>query len=303
MEVSNKNYVCREIPAKVARDIVKNYHYSHKVVPNSNLHLGIFDKQSNELVGALQFGPPMNPKSTPNNIAEGSNSAEMLELNRMVMADDQPRNSESQAISLCINWIRKFRKDLHYLLSFSDGKEGNVGYIYQATNWTYVGFRLSDSFYKLDGTIMHSVQVWHLYKEKHPDRDIKTTHEILFDNFVNVSKVTSKQHTYVFPLSNRYKFVSVEYPKKDTELRILKEVFLKRDGIVLPKQECVDYTKKSKHVITNGFIIVEDFGTVGGEKLNHNGRSFVKLPYTQDNAIHLNSLGYAVKLPEKFTEQ
>ena len=60
MEVSNKNYVCREIPAKVARDIVKKYHYSHKVVPNSNLHLGIFDKQSNELVGALQFGPPMN---------------------------------------------------------------------------------------------------------------------------------------------------------------------------------------------------------------------------------------------------
>ena len=39
----NKYYYMTEIDAKVARDLIKKYHYSHKVVPNSKLHLGVFD--------------------------------------------------------------------------------------------------------------------------------------------------------------------------------------------------------------------------------------------------------------------
>lgn len=35
----------KEIDVKTARDLVRRYHYSGKVVPNSYLHLGVFDKQ------------------------------------------------------------------------------------------------------------------------------------------------------------------------------------------------------------------------------------------------------------------
>ena len=52
----------KEIDVKTARDLVRRYHYSGKVVPNSYLHLGVFDKQTNNLVGVLQYGTPMNAK-------------------------------------------------------------------------------------------------------------------------------------------------------------------------------------------------------------------------------------------------
>lgn len=234
--IKNKNYYVEKIDANIGREIVKKYHYSKKVVPNSKLHLGIFKLETNKLVGCLQYGPPMNPKSTPNSILEGSSSFDMFELNRMVLDDEQPRNSESQAISLCNKWLRQNMPEIKYLLSFSDGKEGNVGYIYQATNWIYLGYRVSDSFYLLDDVYYHSVQVWHLYKEKHKDRDIKTTHEILYDNFNNVKKVKAKQHIYVFPLKQKKLFIQKEeYPKVDKELRILETIIFKENGVVLDK--------------------------------------------------------------------
>ena len=226
-------YFVQEIDAKRAREIVKKYHYSGKVVSNSDIHLGVF-KQDGLLVGCLQYGPPMNKNSTPKKIVEDSDGSDMRELNRMVMADSEPRNAESMAISLCMKWLKRNRRDIKWVLSFSDGKQGNVGYIYQATNWEYIGYLLSDSFYDLDGEIVHNVTVWHRYKEKHADRDIKTTDEILCDNFVNISKIVSKQHIYIYKLNKYTKLLHEKkpYPKKDKEVCILKRKWVKRDGLL-----------------------------------------------------------------------
>lgn len=222
-----KEYIVNEVEAGVAGNLVKSYHYSKKVVTNSQLHLGIHDS-GGALLGALQYGPPMNGKRTACKI---SPFERMFELNRMVMVDTEPRNSESRAISLCNKWLKN-NTDIQWLLSFSDGKEGNVGYIYQATNWKYLGYRVSNSFYDLDGDIVHSVTVWHKYKEKHPDRNIKTTNQILCDNFDNVSIIKSKQHIYVLPLYKnvKFNFPSREYPKKENEPTIMERKWIKREG-------------------------------------------------------------------------
>lgn len=241
-KITNGHYTVLEITAEEANDVVIKFHYSGKVVPNSSLHLGILDQDKN-LCGCLSFGPSMNQKSTPQKFTDAEG---MFELNRMVMDDNQPRNSESQAIGLCVRWLKKYRKDIKWLLSFSDGKEGNVGYIYQATNWVYLGYLLSDSFYDLDGAIMHNVSVWHKYKEKHPDRDVKTTDEILCDNFTNISKLLSKQHVYVFPLHHRVAFKQERkpYPKLETEVPILRRTWIKRDGSVLPEKLTENFTNE-----------------------------------------------------------
>jgi len=60
----------------------------------------------------------MNGNKTASKITD---SLPMLELNRMVMSDSEPRNAESQAIGLC-NKLLKHNTDIQYLLSFSDGK-------------------------------------------------------------------------------------------------------------------------------------------------------------------------------------
>lgn len=51
-------------------------------------------------------------------------------MNRFAMADSEIKNSESQAISLGIKWIKKYRPDIRLLVSYSGRIEGNYGYIY-----------------------------------------------------------------------------------------------------------------------------------------------------------------------------
>lgn len=239
--VIGKRFFVKEIPSKLANGIVKQYHYSKKVVANSKLHLGVFQKGTEKLVGCLQYGPSMNGTKTTLKISDNVN---VFELNRMVMDDDQPRNSESQAISLCNKWLQKY-SSVDWILSFSDGKEGNVGYIYQATNWTYIGYLVSDSFYLLDGEYRHNVTVWHQFKEKHPLRDTHTTDEIVCMNFNNVSKIKCKQHVYVYPIMKRvdFKFQQKPYPKLETETSVIASKSLKIDGELVKKPAFTYYSE------------------------------------------------------------
>ena len=232
--IHNKNYYVDEVGVKVARELVKKYHYSKKVVPNSKLHLGIFSNETDELIGVLQYGTPMNAKSTPGSLVVGSTQDDMYELNRMAMLDSAPKLCESQAIGLTFKWIKRFKPQIKWLLSFSDGKQGNVGVIYQATNWDYYGYRLSDSFYRLDGEIWHSVQIWHKYRQGKPDVTIM---DELYKNYANVSKIQARQHIYIFPLVKGLQFTREKkpYPKKETEPLIVKEIVYKQNGVVLGK--------------------------------------------------------------------
>lgn len=137
MMVCNDKYLVDQIEGTDARRIVEKYHYSGKVVANSCLNLGVFENSGYfpKLVGCLQFGPLRHGPKTSSKI---SDEPSMYELNRMVLDNEQERNSESMAIGLCVKWLKK-NTDIKWLLSFSDGKQGNVGYIYQATNWKYIG--------------------------------------------------------------------------------------------------------------------------------------------------------------------
>lgn len=226
----------KQIEAKTAGVLIKQYHYSGKTVQNTKLHLGVFDKQTHQLKGALSFGYPMNAKKTPGKLVKDGHFSEMLELNRMAMSDDAPKFSESQAIGLSIKWLKRFRKDIRWLLSFSDGKEGNVGIIYQATNWEYYGYNVSKSFYDLDGEIMHGVTSWHRHREK--DTTGRTEREILCDTYTNVSKLHCKQHIYIYRLDKGIEVLrdSQIYPKKENEPLILERAWIKKDGVVIGKK-------------------------------------------------------------------
>ena len=224
-----------QIDSTIARAVVKNFHYSKKAVNNSILHLGVFNKKSKKLEGVLQYGYPLNPKTTPQKYVNDSSMYDMLELNRMAMFDTAPKFSESQAIGLSIKYLKRYEPNIKWLLSFSDGKEGNVGTIYQATNWLYLGYQRSISFYRLDGEIIHSVSTWH----RHGTRRVDALTAI----YNNVSKIESRQYRYVFPLVSgiRFNFEKEPYPKKGEEPRITKETVYKKDGVILPKKQVINY--------------------------------------------------------------
>jgi hypothetical protein len=64
---SAKDLIVKPIKAADANRLVKKMHYSGKVVPNSQLHLGVF--WQGHIEGVMSFGPPINKKGTINIVA------------------------------------------------------------------------------------------------------------------------------------------------------------------------------------------------------------------------------------------
>jgi len=88
---SAKEIVMKPIESGRANDLMRDLHYSGKVVNNSQLHIGVF--LHGKLEGALQFGPPLDKRKVLP-LVEDTEWNGMMELNRMAFSDNLPRNRE-----------------------------------------------------------------------------------------------------------------------------------------------------------------------------------------------------------------
>ncbi|HEX6927599.1 MAG TPA: hypothetical protein VF167_19400 [Longimicrobiaceae bacterium] len=138
MARSAKDIRIAPIAAKDARRIVTRLHYSGKVVNNSQLHLGVF--LDGQCKGALSFGPPLDKRKVLG-LVEGTGWNEMLELNRMALADDLPRNGESRALAVSMRLLRKHAPHIKWVLSFADGTQCGDGTIYRAAGFVLTGIK------------------------------------------------------------------------------------------------------------------------------------------------------------------
>ncbi len=154
---SAKNIVLKPItPASAAR-IVRRYHYSGKVVPNSQIHIGVFLEGRCE--GALQFGPPMDKRKTMGLVADTRWNG-FIELNRMAFSDRLPRNSESRALAVALRMIKKHYPHIEWILSFADATQCGDGTIYRAAGFDLTGIKKNRSIIRLaDGTVTAAMTV------------------------------------------------------------------------------------------------------------------------------------------------
>lgn len=132
---SAKEIEIKLIHKRDADMVVKKYHYSGKVTQNSQINFGIFDKSL--LIGALQFGPSIDKRRMAQSLGIGFN--DFLELNRMALIPDTPKNTESRAISICLRILKKQYPNLKCIISFADACQCGDGTIYRAS-----GFVLND---------------------------------------------------------------------------------------------------------------------------------------------------------------
>lgn len=129
--MSAKDIIIKPIDKPTADKIVKKYHYSGKVVQNSNLCFGVYYKGL--LLGAMQFGSPTDKrKMLP--LVKDTKWNEMIELNRMAFSDALPRFAESRAIAMAFKWMKK-NSEIKWCISFADGCQCGHGTIYQASNF------------------------------------------------------------------------------------------------------------------------------------------------------------------------
>lgn len=154
---SAKRIEVRPIKARAARNLICALHYSAKAVNNSWLHLGVFIDGA--LLGAMQFGPPMDKRKMLG-LVRGTAWDGMLELNRMAFSDELPRNSESRAIGVACRILRRTYPRVRWIVSFSDATQCGDGAIYRASGFLLTLIKPSLNLARLpDGRVIHKMSV------------------------------------------------------------------------------------------------------------------------------------------------
>lgn len=153
--MSAKDLVVRPISARTANDLIRRVHYSGKVAPNSQLHIGVYWR--GRLEGALQFGPPLDRRKLLHLVADTPWNA-LLELNRLAFTDALPRNSESRALSVTMRLLKRHAPHVQWVISFSDASQCGDGTIYRAAGFTLTGIKATANLVRRgDGTVIHKM--------------------------------------------------------------------------------------------------------------------------------------------------
>lgn len=133
-------------------------HYA-KRIPSIMYSFGLYDEMT--LLGVITYGMP------PCAGLQTSLGMEVLELNRLCILDDAPRNSASILVGRSLQMLGKGS----VVISYADTNQSHVGYIYQATNWMYTGTGGQKKEYRLHGKTIHDRSLGHKGLTKTCDRD------------------------------------------------------------------------------------------------------------------------------------
>lgn len=147
-----KDLIVAAIDAKTANNFVRRTHYSGKVDPRSQVHLGVF--LNDRLEGVMQFGPSID-KSKSVGLVKDTPWNGFLELNRLAFSEKLPKNSESRAISIAIRLFKKNAPHIKWILSYADGTQCGDGTIYRAAGFSLIQIKKNNSMWRMpDGEVL-----------------------------------------------------------------------------------------------------------------------------------------------------
>lgn len=191
------------IAASVAEPWLLKKHYA-KRVPSIAYAFGLYI--GNQLRGVVTYGIPAN--NNLNTVAGYPG----LELNRLCVDDDAPRNSSSTLVGRSLRLV----PSPTCIVSYADCDQGHVGYIYQATNWIYTGMGAGDVEFEKDGRRFHRKALFNVYGTG--------SRSVLEENGYKPVEVAAK-HRYVFFVGNKRQkrdmrdalgWPTLPYPKGET---------------------------------------------------------------------------------------
>ena len=147
-----KAITLKPIDSKTANAFVCQHHYSGKVAPNSQLHIGAF--YAGSLHGVMQFGPSIDKHKTAG-LVTGTGFHNFLELNRMVFDDALPKNAESRCLAIACKLIKKHAPQVKWIVTFADGCQCGDGTIYRASGFLLTAIKRNTQMLLLpDGSIV-----------------------------------------------------------------------------------------------------------------------------------------------------
>lgn len=164
---------------------------------------------NDELVGVVTYGTP--PSSTlRSGVAGKENIHRVLELNRLCLK----HNRHNEASMLVGRSLRMLPKGM-IIISFADTSQGHVGYVYQATNFTYHGLSAKRSDYVIEGLeAKHSTTIVDMFRGV-PNR-IKAMRDKYGDKLKTVPRPQKHRYIFVTGKKERKKLYSQIKYKQET---------------------------------------------------------------------------------------
>lgn len=202
-------YEVHPIPYRDAMEMVVRHHYLHRKAPASFCY-GLFDEMGS-VVGVVVYGKPASP-SLCRGVAGEDESARVLELTRLWIADVTPKNAESFLIG---NSLKMLPDEFDIIVSFAEIDAGHSGVVYQATNWIYTGLSDRHVEWRLDGE-KSKQHTRHLFDQF---GGIEGAKKALGDRLVRAER--PRKHRYVFlrggrgrrrELLNKLRYQAQPYP-------------------------------------------------------------------------------------------
>ena len=151
-----KSYIVEETSFNSSvRKFLKKWHYSDYVNIQAKHTFCLFKEGKfgiPEMIGVCIYTRPAGPSAGQSYYPQ--NPDKVLELRRLCLIDDTPKNSESYFVGWTLRWLKK-NTDWEFVLSYADEEQGHKGVIYRASNFKYLGKTSPGKTLEVDGKKFH----------------------------------------------------------------------------------------------------------------------------------------------------
>lgn len=154
------DYTVQLVDRAVVRDFIEQHHYSHNINGLMSSYCFAMYDQQQQMVGAMIYGKLGMANAWKK---YGNSIDEVMELRRLVLVDDTPKNSESYFIGRTLRWL-KANTAVTTIVSYADPNYGHSGVIYRATNFEHVGMTAPGKVIIWNGKKYHDKAIRTKYK-------------------------------------------------------------------------------------------------------------------------------------------
>ena len=151
-----KSYIVQETTFNhTVRKFLKKWHYSDYVNIQAKHTFCLFKNGKfdiPEMIGVCIYTRPAGPSAGQTYYPEAPNK--VLELRRLCLIDDTPKNAESFFVGRTLRWLRQ-NTAWEFVISYADEEQGHKGVIYKASNFKSLGKTSPGKKLEVDGKSFH----------------------------------------------------------------------------------------------------------------------------------------------------
>lgn len=168
------NIELKNISKETTLDIIREHHYSNTLASINKEFLGIYI--NGELEGCITLGYGTRPKHTIKRMFPSLDTKNYLEIGRLCVSENYGNNTESQILSRVVKHLKKDHKEVKVLFTWANGMYGKPGFVYQASNFLYGGYIMSE-LYLVDGVQVHPRRIKQLISPNDKRKTIRPSPE------------------------------------------------------------------------------------------------------------------------------